>query len=215
LLIDLFVKGRDCLVIGNGEIGERKSLQLLDSGAKITVVSEDFTEKLIELGKLNILNLEKSLVNEKFIEKLNFNPWVVIVALDDTELNKKISEEARSSGFLVSVVDDPEISDFAMPAIAKMGKIRVGISTQGHSPAMAGIIRKKVESIISKEDLLQVELQSYARSLAKKHIRTSGKRKEVLMKLIIDKEINRFLEDNRMDDAKNLAKDIILNERSD
>lgn len=212
MLIDLFVKNRECLVIGGGEVGERKSLQLLDSGAKVTVVSKEFTEKLIELGKSKILNLEKANVDEKFLERLDFKPSVVIVALDDRELNKKISDEARLSGFLFSVVDDPEISDFAMPAIAKMGKIRIGISTQGHSPAMAGILRKKVEKMITKEDLLQVELQSYARSLAKKHIGTPERRKEVLMKLIEDREITRFLKEDRVNDAKNIAKKIIVNE---
>lgn len=209
MLIDLFVKGLNCLVIGGGEIGERKSLQLLDSGALITVLSKDFTNNLMKLETAKKITLKKAIVTEDFIKQIDFKPWVVIVALDDHVLNKRISEKARSNGFLVSVVDDPLISDFAIPAVSKIGKIRIGISTQGNSPAMAGIIRKKVEKLITKEDLLHVELQSYARSLAKKYIKTQEERKELLLGLINNKEITKLLKNNRFNDARLLTKEII------
>ncbi len=210
LLIDILLEGQQALVVGGGKVGERKTLQLLDAGAKITVVSKEFTEELVDLSRRGNVNLERAEVSEGYIVGLKFQPKVVIVALDDMSLNKKIAEEARSIGALVSVVDDPAISDFAMPAVAKVGDIRIGVSTRGSSPAMAGVIRRRVEKMITKKDLLQVELQKYARTLAKKHISSHEERRKVLSSIIENGEVGSFLEDGKMDEARNLAKNIII-----
>ncbi|MFQ6135508.1 MAG: bifunctional precorrin-2 dehydrogenase/sirohydrochlorin ferrochelatase [Nitrososphaerales archaeon] len=213
MLIDILIEGQKALVVGGGKVGGRKTLQLLDAGAEVTVVSKEFTEKLLDLSKVGDVNLERVEVDEGFIAGLKFKPKVVIVALDDRLLNKKIAEEARSIGALVSVVDDPSISDFAMPAVAKVGDIRIGVSTRGSSPAMAGIIRRRVEKVITKKDVLQVELQKYARSLAKKYIPSPKERRKVLHSIIDNSEVARLLEGGKMDEARDLVKKIIIQAR--
>ena len=46
----LDLRGRRCLVVGGGEIGERKTHALLDCGARVTIVSPSVTTRLAALA---------------------------------------------------------------------------------------------------------------------------------------------------------------------
>ncbi len=47
--VNLDIRNRKCLVVGGGSVGTRKAMTLLDCGAKVTVVSTDVTEQLLQL----------------------------------------------------------------------------------------------------------------------------------------------------------------------
>src|SRR3989304_7837039 len=96
MLIDLFLKGQKTLVVGGGNVGERKTLQLLDAGAEVTVVSKEFTEKLIELSRAGEIKIEKIDVEKGLsATRIGFAPKVVIVSLDNQVLNRKGAEGAQ------------------------------------------------------------------------------------------------------------------------
>ena len=214
MLIDLFIKGQKTLVVGGGNVGERKTLQLLDAGAEVTVVSKEFTEKLIELSRAGEIKIEKIDVEKGLsAARIGFAPKVVIVSLDDQRLNRKVAKEAKANGALVCVVDNPAASDFAMPAVAKIGDIRVGVSTGGNSPAMAGVLRRRIEEMITESDVRMVELQKYARALAKQKIDSQEERSRVLRRIIDDTEVKKLLEKGLVDEAKRLAEKIITGAR--
>lgn len=213
MLIDILLEGQKVLVVGGGEIGERKALQFLDAGAEITVVSQEFTSNLTNLGAEKQIKLVKKIIkNNELLSLFEFTPNVIIVALNDKDINKKIVEQARSIGILICVVDNPSLSDFAMPAVAKVGDIRIAVSTMGRSPAMAGIIRQRIEKMITRNDILQIELQSYARELAKKYILSPNERKRVLLGIIENSETNMLLDTEKMDEAREMVKKIIIQE---
>ncbi len=210
MLIDILLKGEKTLVVGGGRVGERKTLQLLDAGAKVTVVSKEFTDKLVELSRAGEIRVEKVDVGKGLAAaRIGFTPKVVIVSLDNKHLNRKVAKEAKAKGALVCVVDDPSASDFAMPAVAKIGDIRIGVSTEGSSPAMAGVLRRRIEEIITKSDVLMVDLQKYARALAKEKIDSNEARSRVLHRIIEDVEVKRLLDEGQVDKAKRLAEKII------
>ena len=60
MLIDMKVANKKILVVGGGEVGERKVQALLRERAKVTVVSKEFTNYLSDLGKSNKINLKKN-----------------------------------------------------------------------------------------------------------------------------------------------------------
>lgn len=211
MLIDILLKGQKALVVGGGRVGERKTIQLLDAGAEVTVISKEFTEKLIELSKDGKIKTKKVNVEEKLIAGISFK--VAIISLDNLQLNHKIAEEAKANGALVCVVDDPMVSDFAMPAVAKVGDIRISVSTEGSSPAMAGVLRRRIEQMITEGDVLMVDLQKYARALAKEKIDSQEERSQVLRSIIENAEVKRLLDERKMDEAKQLAKNIITRAR--
>ncbi|MCK7515827.1 MAG: hypothetical protein MZV70_75560 [Desulfobacterales bacterium] len=47
--IGLDISGRRCLVIGGGEVGERKAQRLLECGARVSVVGSELTPALAGL----------------------------------------------------------------------------------------------------------------------------------------------------------------------
>ena len=198
-------------MFGGGKIAEKKILQLLDNGADITVFSQEFTKKLKELGKSRQVNIEKKGAKDGLLMSYHkFNPSMVIVASNNRLLNEKVAKEAGRISSLVCVVDNPSLSDFSMPAVANVDHIRIAVSTKGKSPAMAGVIRRRVEKIITVNDIRSIELQSYARSIAKNHILSPNERRKVLLQIIENNKINTFLENDQVSEAKDLVKKIIV-----
>ena len=211
MLIDIRLEDHKVLVVGGGKIAERKTLQLIDSGSEVTLVGQEFTKKLTELGESGQVNLEKREVTDGILMSFRkFEPSIVIVASNNKLLNEKVAKEVRTIDTLVCVVDNPSLSDFSIPAVAKVGNIRIAVSTKGKSPAMAGVIRRRVEKMITMKDIRSIELQSYARIIAKNHIPSPNGRKKVLLQIIENNKINTFLENDQVSEAKDLVKKIIV-----
>src|SRR5205823_5744408 len=124
---------------------ELKVLKLLDGGARVTVVAPRFTPRLRKLGsgrKGEVRLIEGETTGSTLREILRrTRPLVVFVSTGAENLDKRAASVARSAGSLVCVVDRPELNDLNMPAVAKLGDVRVAVSTQGMSPAMASILR--------------------------------------------------------------------------
>jgi len=195
MLIDLKLTGKTVLIFGGGKIGEKKARKFSQANPTVIVVSKDFTDGLKRLSQQEKLKLVE----------------LVIVATGNPKLNEDIANEARKRGILVCAVDMPSISDFYLPAIAHVGEIRIAISTGGKSPAMARILRKRVEEIITKEDALQVTLQHYARNLAKSCIPDEKARRSVLYQIIQNPNVKQLLKESNLKEAETLAKQIIEN----
>jgi precorrin-2 dehydrogenase/sirohydrochlorin ferrochelatase len=212
MLIDMNFRGKTVLIIGGGTVGERKAAKFLAAGAKVVVISKDSTQRIKQLaadGKLQLVQVD--------LEggPLSIGSWIsnadfVISATNNRELNEHIAEETRKERTHVNVVDDPHLGDFTLPVISKVGEIHIAISTGGKSPAMASLLRRKVEGIISEEDVLMVRLQSYARELAKVHIPNQQSRKRVLYTIIEDRRIRSLLRRGNFQEAKNLVKQVIM-----
>ena len=77
---------------------------------------------------------------------------------------------------------------------------------------MARELRKKIQSIITEEDILEIKLQSYARNLLKEKIEEQKIRKEYLITILDNEEIKQCLKENKFDEAKGLAEKIINSE---
>lgn len=212
MLIDLKLAGKAVLIVGGGNVGERKARKFLEIKSKVTVVSKGFTDGLKQLGqrgKVKLIEVDISAESSSFIGPLISNSDVVIAATNDQKLNEKIAIEARKRKIIVCVVDKPSISDFYLPATTRFGKIRIAISTGGRSPAMARILRKKLEEAITSEEILQVELQHYARKLAKAHILDKKTRRSFLYQIIQNSDIRHLLKEGNFEEAKTLAKQIL------
>jgi precorrin-2 dehydrogenase/sirohydrochlorin ferrochelatase len=211
MLIDLKLAGKNVLIFGGGNIGEKKARKFSQANSKVTVVSKSFTDGLKQLsqrGKVKLVEAEAD-VNSPSTSSLISKSNLIIAATDNRKLNESIVKKTRKRGILVCAVDTPTISDFYLPAIAHVGKIRIAISTGGKSPAMARVLRKRVEELITNEDILQVTLQHYARKVARSRIPDKEARKNVLYQIIQDPNVKRLLKEGNLKEAKAVAKQII------
>lgn len=142
-LFPMFLKleGKQCLVVGAGKIGEPKIGGLLETGARIRVVSLDASPAVREWARAGKIELE---VRSFSAEDLD-GAFLAIVATNSRTLNERVYREAQSRGVLCNVVDVPDLCDFFYPAIVRRGDLQIAVSTAGQSPSLAQKIRQQLE----------------------------------------------------------------------
>jgi precorrin-2 dehydrogenase/sirohydrochlorin ferrochelatase len=139
LYVDL--EGRKCVVVGGGEVAERKVASLLECGADVEVISPDSTPGLEELAREGRLRLTR---REYRCGDLG-GATLAIVATDDNAVNTEVSREATYNQIPVNVVDVPELCSFIVPSTIRRGDLVISISTSGSCPALAKHIREELE----------------------------------------------------------------------
>src|SRR5262245_8147029 len=108
----LNLKGKRVVVIGGGEVAERKVMSLADTGALITVISPEVTPHLSLLAANNSIRLQQRVFRSGDCK----DAALILSASDDPETGKAVWEEATRCGALVNTADQPELCDFIMPA---------------------------------------------------------------------------------------------------
>jgi precorrin-2 dehydrogenase / sirohydrochlorin ferrochelatase len=211
MLIDLKLGGKTVMVIGGGAEAYRKVQGFLDSGATVWVISKDFSDEVAKLGEAQKVALLKTEieVGKTFIDSLNPKPDVLLAATDNSKLNLELVQAAKRYGAMVYAVDNPALSDFILPAVAHVGDVKVAVSTGGKSPAMARVLRERIEKMVSAEDLLEVELQEKARAILKEKVADPKQRSKIVYEILNSAEIKKALSESKLCEAEELAVKII------
>jgi precorrin-2 dehydrogenase/sirohydrochlorin ferrochelatase len=137
----LVLRERPCLIIGGGEVAERKTLSLLEAGADVTVVSPTLSPKLAELARTQkVRHLPRT-----FEEHDLAGIFLVIAATDSPEINASVARLCRKKHVLVNVAAPPEESSFIVPSVVERGDLVIAISTSGDSPGLSKRIRRELE----------------------------------------------------------------------
>ncbi len=150
--IDL--SGRSVLVVGGGEVATRKVKSLLRFTKNITVVAPKVTTELRDIVKREGLRLKR----RAFMRGDLRGKDMVIVAVDDVRLQRRIFELCERKGILCNCVDSPEYCSFIFPALVVRGDLVVGVSSSGKVPALSRRIRELVERCLP-EDLERIAEQ--------------------------------------------------------
>jgi precorrin-2 dehydrogenase / sirohydrochlorin ferrochelatase len=142
-LFPMFLKleGRNVLVVGAGKVGEPKIAGLLETGARIRVVSLDATPKVRAWARSGKLQLELRRFESPDLD----GTFLAVVATNSRTLNERIYHEAQQRGTLCNVVDVPDLCDFYYPSVVRRGDLQIAISTAGQSPSLAQKIRQQLE----------------------------------------------------------------------
>jgi len=211
LLIDLKLDGKTIIVVGGGSEGYRKTQSFVDSGAKIWVISKAFSSGIQKLHEAKKVTLLKTEIQDAkaFVGSLNPKPDVLLAVTDDPELNLELVKAAKSAGCMVYSVDNPALSDFILPAVARVGEVKIAVSTSGKSPAMARVLRQRIEKMITPEDLLEIQLQSHVRSILKKQVSDPKVRTKMLYAILNNDNIKQVLREGKLCEAQEIAMKIL------
>ena len=170
----LDLRGRRCLVVGGGEIGERKARALLDCGARVTVVSPSVTPGLAALAASGrLIHRARS-----FRRSDPRGCALAVAATSDPRVDRVVAAAARRCRALVNVVDRPEHCDFIVPAVLRRGELQIAVSTGGRSPAIAREIRRRLERFFGPEYGELISRAGEARRRAREKARTATERIE-------------------------------------
>jgi len=214
VLVDLKLEGKTVIVVGGGNEGYRKIQSFVDSGATIWVISKEFSSGVQKLALENKLSLLTTEVKDAkaFMESLNPKPDIFLAVTNDSDLNLRLVKTAKLFGCMVYSVDNPALSDFILPAVAHVGEVRIAVSTSGKSPAMAKLLRQRIEEMIKPEDLLEIELQAYVRTVLRAKVSDSKARSKLLYEILNNDKIKQALKQGKMSEAQDMAKKLLHDE---
>ena len=202
--IYLNLKGKRVVVIGGGEVAERKIESLLGTDASINVISPEVTARILKLASERRVELDRRLYRDGDCS----GATLVLSATDDDATNRSVFEEARKAGALVNTADQPALCDFIMPAVVRRGDIAIAISTSGTSPGLAARLRQKIARLIGPEYGHLAQLLSEARPLIRRRIPEQADRKELQYR-ILDSDIMSYLRNNDIAGAERRLREII------
>ena len=188
--IFLELSGRRVVVVGGGAVAVRKAQALLAAGARLVVVAEQISEMMTALGRGTNAELIRSKYSKNYLGKA----VLAIAATNKPKLNTQIYKDCQELEILCNVVDEPELCDFFVPAVVKRGDLQIAVGTEGHCPAYAGHIRKKLEQTFTdKHGEFLAELEVLRKQIIK-DVSNPADRKALLGKLADDKSFEYFIE---------------------
>ena len=188
--IFLELAGRRAVVIGGGAVAVRKAQGLLAAGARLVVVAEHVDDMLTAL----CAGSDAKLIRSKYSKNYLAGAVLAIAATNNRQLNKRVYKDCQELEILCNVVDEPELCDFFVPAVVRRGDLQIAIGTEGHYPAYAGHIRKKLEQTFTdKHGEFLAELETLRKRIIKDMPETAD-RKALLGQLVDDKSFEYFIE---------------------
>jgi precorrin-2 dehydrogenase / sirohydrochlorin ferrochelatase len=123
LAVSLYVAGRRCVVVGDGQAADERAARLVEAGA-----------------------------NPERISAAAYRPDALtgafVVLCSDAALAPQVSRDARTAGALFYAMDLPDLSDFAAPAVARRGPLTLAVATAGEAPALARRLRQELQRIL-------------------------------------------------------------------
>jgi siroheme synthase-like protein len=136
----LEVAGRRSVVIGAQAIREGKVEGLLAAGADDVLVVEPSLDDRFE-GVPGVR-----------VERRGWRPgdldgaFLAVASSNDPATRAAIAREARVRSVLVNVIDDIPHCDWAAPAVVRRGDLVLAIGTGGVSPAVARLVRERLQA---------------------------------------------------------------------
>ena len=161
------------MVFGGGRVGTRRALKFLEAGARVRVVSLEFSRELLEEAERNPrLELVKGDVSEIDLEGLLKGANLVVIAVPDEEARRRIWEAAERLGLLVNDATDAQATDVVVPYEASLfdGMLRVAVTSEGRSGVTARHALRKIVELLEGD----VELRTMMEALwwAKRYMKS-------------------------------------------
>lgn len=154
------LEGRRCVVVGGGEVANRKARKLLQARAEVVVISPEIKPELESVAV--------EVMRRPFEAGDLEGAFLAFAATDSREVNAAVAREAEEKGVPVNVADRPSEGSFAVPAVLRRGRMQVAVSTGGASPVLARSIKKELEGIFGPEWAGLVEELAVARKSGEK-----------------------------------------------
>ena len=178
-LFPAFIKlaGRRVVVIGGGPVAASKLEALLNAGADITVVAPELVP---EIRSSSVTILERGFQ----LSDLD-GAWLVVAAATPA-VNRAVAQAAETRHIFVNAVDDPPNASMYLGGVVRRAGVTFAISTDGRAPALAGLLREALDSLLPIRDLEQwmAEAAQLRRHWQKNAVPMQNRRPELLESLI-------------------------------
>ncbi len=139
----------NCLVIGGGKVAARKVANLVEAGAKPTIVTPELSPELD-----NLMQEHQLKVLLRSYEATDIQGYqLVIAATNDKALNDEIAQQAIDLNVLVNNASNALLCNFQMPAVVRRQGIELAIGTGGELPYLSHRLKMYFEDKLTIEKL--------------------------------------------------------------
>jgi precorrin-2 dehydrogenase/sirohydrochlorin ferrochelatase len=195
----LDMKDKKVLIVGSGEVGSRRAERFLEADSQVIILGNQIDPELLAKGA----SLKPPQEAGKWVKWAD----LVVVASGDFKLNELVTDLAGDK--LLNRADQPDEGNVIVPSSFFIGDVQISIFTQKKSPLMAREIRKKIEKVITVEDVLQLDLQNYTRKILKDKVEGQKNRRSYLYQLLEDEKIKKLLNEGKIEEAKSYVDEMI------
>jgi len=138
------LQGRRCLLVGAGDVAERKARLLLEAGAELWVGAPAFSPAFREWAQQKAITLLPGPFDPEWLTGC----WLVVAATSDDAVNKQVAEAAETQQIFCNLVDAPQAASAIMPSIIDRSPLMVAVSSGGRAPVLARLLRERLEAIL-------------------------------------------------------------------
>jgi siroheme synthase-like protein len=200
----LELAGRRCIVIGAQAIREGKVEGLLGGGADDVVVVEPTLDGRFD----GVPGVE---VRRRAWQPADLDgAFLAVASSDDAATRAAIAREARARGTLVNVIDDIPQCDWAAPAVVRRGDLVVAIGTGGVSPAVARLVRERLQAEFGAEWIEVLRVVGDVRRDTLPSLPDLQERARRWQEALDLDEAAGLVRDGRADDLRTLLRDRLL-----
>ncbi len=204
-MVPLMIDFEDKLVViyGGGSVGLRKARTFCKAGARVKVVSKTFSRGFDSLPARRVMAS-----SSEGLRAMD-GAFLVVAATDDPAENSRIARSCRKRSIMCNSVDDPA-SEVYFSSNVQRGPLVIGISTRGESPALSKAVRLRIEKVIGPEWGRMAVLQAHVRARLKGSKLSQPSRRNVIYRVLRDKQIWKALEEGDLKKARKLASERYL-----
>jgi uroporphyrin-III C-methyltransferase/precorrin-2 dehydrogenase/sirohydrochlorin ferrochelatase len=143
-MLPIFLKltGRQCLLVGAGNVALDKIGVLLNTGVRLRVIAPDALPRIHQLAAESKLEW----IARRFEPSDLDGNFLVIAATDSPQVNAAVYQSCVERNILCNSVDDIPNCDFFFGSIVSRGNLQIAISTTGESPALAQHLRREIDA---------------------------------------------------------------------
>lgn len=134
------LKDKNCLVVGAGNIAQRRINILKQFGANVKIVSK--------CNKYNISDVCIKSYDENDLKDM----FLVVAATNEREINHKIYIDCKKNNIFVSVADCANESSFFFPAICKNDDFVCGLVSNGKHHTKVSKKAKQIRNILENKE---------------------------------------------------------------
>lgn len=145
LLVAWQLRDKHVLIVGGGDVASSRLESVLSADARVTVICPStglhpLTKQLIN-GPYQITYHDRVFGGTEDLAGVD----MVLTAIDDVIQSRVICGLCRDLKIPVNVADIPESCDFYFGSQIRDGPLQIMISTNGQSPKLANIIKRRIE----------------------------------------------------------------------
>jgi len=140
-LFPLFLRleGRRALVVGGGAVAAQRVRQLATVGAQVVVIAPEVQAEIAP----HAAEVHRRAFEESDLE----GAWLAIAAATP-EVNRAVSRAAEARRIFVNAVDDVASASAFCGGVVRRGGVVVALSTEGRAPALAGLLREAIDTLL-------------------------------------------------------------------